>query len=79
MGYELINAIEECINYCKNNCGGARVRRFDENNNCTLWLEADWVELEEDQDTYVIELYFCYSDTGRIAYSQKIYETIEVR
>lgn len=80
MGYELVNAIEECINNCRDSKEKACIQRFDETNNCTLWLEAEWVLLSDDnQDIYVVELYFCYCDTGRIAYTQRIYETIEVR
>ena len=74
MNYDMAKAIEEVINNCKA-YGSSRVQRKDANGNITLWLEAEWIE-HSDGIHDVIELYICYSDTGRIAYSKCIEETM---
>ncbi len=74
MSYDLVKAIEEVIENCKA-YGSGRLQRKDEYGNITLWLETEWVE-HPDGVHDVIELYICYSDTGKIAYSQYIKETM---
>lgn len=73
MEYEFISAIQECIEDCKAN-GTGRVQKFDERGICNLWLDSEWVDYEDGIHD-VIALYFCYSDTGRIAYQKWIEET----
>jgi len=74
MEYDFIKAIEEVIENCKV-FGNGRVQRKDDKGNITLWLETEWVE-HPDGVHDVVELYICYSDTGRIAYSRHIEETM---
>lgn len=74
MEYDFIKAIEETVENCKV-FGSSRVQRKDENGNIILWLEAEWVRHPDDKHD-VIELYICYSDTGRVAYSRYIDETM---
>lgn len=74
MEYDFIKAIEEVIENCRV-FGSGRVQRKDDNGNITLWLESEWVE-HPDGKHDVIELYICYSDTGRIAYGRYIEETM---
>lgn len=73
MEYDFIKAVEEVIENCKM-FGSGRVQRKDDDENITLWLEAEWVE-HPDGKHDIIELYICYSDTERIAYSKHIEET----
>ena len=74
MNYDMAKAIEEVIDNCRE-FGSSRVQRKDDNGNIILWLEAEWVE-HSDGIHDVIELYICYSDTGNIAYSKCIEETM---
>ena len=77
MEYDFIKAIEEVIEKCKS-FGSGRVQRKDERGNVTLWLEAGWTEHPNGTHD-VIELDVCYSDTGRVAYSRYIEETMTER
>ena len=74
MEYDFIKAIEEVIEKCRV-FGSGRVQRKKENGEVTLWLEAEWVRHPDDKHD-VIELYICYSDTGRVSYSRYIEETM---
>lgn len=71
--YDMTNAIEEVIKMCLEN-GNGKVQRKDERGDIILWLESEWIEYDDTHD--VIIVYFCYSDTGRIAYSNIVRETI---
>lgn len=71
--YGFTQAIEQAIQECKD-FGRGRIQQKDENGNITLWLEAEWVD-HPDGEHDVIELFICYSDTGRVAYSRYIEET----
>lgn len=73
MNYEFTKAVEEVISDCVA-FGRGKVQRVDSNGNVTLWLEAEWVE-HPDGVNDVVELYICYSDTGRVVYSTLIEET----
>lgn len=70
MNYDIVKAIEEVIEECKAG-GRGRLQRKDDRGNVTLWLEAEWVE-HWDGTHDIIELYFCYNDTGNVAYSKYI-------
>jgi len=74
MEYDLTNAIKEVIEECKRH-GKGYIKRKDENGYVTLWLEAEWVNHWNGKDK-IIEIMFCYSDTGNVAYSRYIDETI---
>lgn len=74
MNYDMAKAVKEVIENCRV-FGSGRVQRKDENGNIILWVEAEWVE-HSDGIHDVIELYICYSDTGKIAYSKCIEETM---
>ena len=74
MEYNFIKAIEEVIENCKV-YGSGKVQRKNKDGNITLWLEAEWVEHPNGTHN-VIELYICYSDTGNVAYSRYIEETM---
>jgi hypothetical protein len=76
MNYDFTKAIEEVIENCKA-FGSARLQRKNERGENTLWLEAEWVEYDDTHDA--IELFICYVDTGRTAYSRIIEETITER
>lgn len=71
--YDYVNAVEEVIDMCLKE-GRGTVKRVDSFGDVALWLEAEWVALN-DSPYEVIELMICYSDTGRAAYSRYIEET----
>ena len=71
--YDFVEAIKETIENCKVS-GYSIVQRKDTNGNITLWLEAEWVKYDNKHN--VIELYICFSDTGKVAYSKYIMETL---
>ena len=71
--YDFTAAVEEVIEDCRKKGAFSKVQRIDEKGNITLWLEADWKRLPGDME--VIELFVCYTDTGRVAYSTFIEET----
>mgnify|MGYP000978761473 CR=1 FL=1 len=71
--YSFVNAIKEVIEECKQTGRGKNIKT-DSKSNITLWLESEWTEYDESHD--VIELFICYVDTGRIAYSTYIMETL---
>jgi hypothetical protein len=73
MKYDFVKAVGEVIEDCVSG-GRGILQRKDERGNITLWLEAEWVEYDKTHD--VVELFVCYSDTGRIAYSRIIEETM---
>ena len=73
MAYDFIRAIQEAIEQCKD-WGYGRVKRYDANGNVKVWIEAEWVDYDYAHD--IIEVHICYSDTGAIAYSNYIEETI---
>lgn len=77
MEYDLTKAIDEVIQECLTG-GRGRLQRKDSKGNVTLWLEAEWVEHPNGTHD-IIELYFCCSDTGNVAYSKYIEETITER
>lgn len=72
--YDFAKAVEEVITECKET-GYGRVLRKDKDGYVTLWLEAEWVAYCDGLHDIVI-LHICYSDTGRIAYSHYIEETL---
>lgn len=74
---ELCEAIKEVVNNVLDAGGYQRVRKFDENNKCYLWLEAEWDVYDDTRD--IIMVYVCYTDTGRVIAHIPIMETITNR
>lgn len=74
MEYDFIKAAQEVIEECKVH-GKGKIQREDAYGHIVLWLEAEWVT-HWNGTHEVIELLFCYSDTGRVAYSTYIMETM---
>ena len=75
MEYDFIKAVQEVIEECKIN-GNGKIQRKDKDGKVIIWLEAEWVT-HWNGTHEVIELLVCYSDTGRIAYSTYIMETMK--
>lgn len=71
--FDFTVAVEEVIEECRRTGAYSKVQRFDGSGEVILWLEANWTQLPDDME--VVELYICYSDTGRVAYSKLINET----
>ena len=71
--YAFTNAIEEVIDECVRTGAYSKVQRTDERGNVTCWLEAEWVDTEDGFE--VVQVYFCFTDTGRVAYGSFINET----
>ncbi len=71
--YDFTKAVEEVINECVRTGAHSVVQRTDESGDVTIWVEAAWCEVLGGFE--VVELFICYIDTGRVAYSKLINET----
>lgn len=71
--YDFVKAVEEVVAECVRSGAYSQVQRIDDKGHVTIWLEADWRNIGD--DTEVVELFICFTDTGRIAYSTFIPET----
>lgn len=74
---ELCEAIKEVVNNVLDSGGYQRVRKYNNDGICYLWLEAEWNEYDETRD--IIIVYVCYTDTGRTLAHIPIMETITDR
>ena len=71
--YDFVSALKEVIDECVRTGVYSKVQRTDEKGDVTLWLEAEWVDIEDGFE--VVQVYFCFTDTGRVAYGSFINET----
>lgn len=71
--YDFVSAIKEAIDECVRTGNHSTVQRTDASGDITIWVEAAWTEVLGGFE--VVELFICYSDTGRVAYSRLINET----
>lgn len=74
---DFVSAIKEAISECVRTGNHSTVQRTDERGDITTWVEAAWTEVLGGFE--VVELFICYVDTGRVAYSKLIHETKRVR
>lgn len=71
--YDFVSALKEVIDECVRTGAYSKVQRTDKKGNVTCWLEAEWVDTEDGFE--VVQVYFCFTDTGRVAYGSFINET----
>lgn len=71
--YDFVSALKEVIDECVRTGAYSKVQHTDERGDVTLWLEAEWVDIEDAFE--VVQVYFCFIDTGRVAYGSFINET----
>ena len=67
-------AIEECIKDCIDTGDGEIKRGSDNCGDPLVWVSSEWIEYDSEHD--VVLLHVRFVDTGRIAYSTVIMETL---
>lgn len=67
--------IECVVDGCVRNGERCVFKRQDESGNVIRWLEAEWIECPEDSRYEVVQVLFCFVDTGNEAYGVEMKDT----